>query len=137
MTLHPGLDFEQEFGGGIFGRAVNNQAAGAIAGRGPPVDEGIFGPGGIFGTNNFLGKGGTGHLLLGGVNTGFNIFDSIQKRRLASETFKFQKRAFRDQLADNRKAFDGVLKDTLVARGVAQNQPTSEVEAEFARRRLS
>lgn len=119
-------------GGGIFSNAIDNQSRGPIAGFGGGGSDGVDT---AYGGNNFLGKGGYGSLAIGGLQTLGSIWNSFQQMKLAKKTLKFQKNAFRTNLADNRQVYNTALEDRIRARYATEGR-SGEADARIAETRL-
>lgn len=111
--------------GGIFGNAVAKQ--GATAGKGP--DAGILGSGGFF------GEGGGASIALGAAQTLGTIWNSFQQFKLAKSSLKFQKKAFKTNLANSVKVYNTALEDRIRARFATEGR-SGEADAKIAANRL-
>lgn len=123
-------DFESQFGAGgdsLFNKAsslqLNNENAGGILGG----TDGIGG--------NIWGKGGMASIGLGAAQALGNIWNSFQQMKLAKKTLKFQKNAFKTNLANSTKVYNTALEDRIRARYAAESR-SGEADAKIAANRL-
>ncbi len=130
--LH-GSDFESQFGAGgdsLFNNAVQNQALGPLAGSGPTGTASIWGEGGAF------GKGGAASMVLGGLETLGTLWGAFQQNKLAKKSLKFQKDAFKTNLANSTQVYNTALEDRIAARYATEGRP-EEADAYIAKHRLA
>lgn len=132
MSLH-GTDFESEFnvGGGLSGRAIQNQALGPLAGSagGGLTSNSMFGDGGIF------GKGGTASIALGGLQTLGTLWGAFQQNKLAKKSLKLQETAYKTNLANSTKVYNTALEDRIRARYATEGR-SGQADAKIAENRL-
>lgn len=131
------MDFEQEYGigggqSGILGGAIDatTGGGGGFAGNNPPPDTDWFSSG------NFLGKGGTGSMMLGGLKTLGSLWNSYQMNKQAKKEFKFQKMAFKTNLANQTQVYNTALEGRIRARYFTEGRSTEEADAKFEENRL-
>lgn len=132
-TINSGFDSGGIFGGSgsSFQQNAVNQVAGAGAAPGAGLDSGS-----IFGEGSFFGKGGGAGVALGGLQTLGNIFNSFQQLKLAKDTLKFQKNAFKTNLGDQRKVFNTALQDRINSRFFTEGKTQAEADERIAERSL-
>lgn len=129
------IDFDSEFGGfspgGLQSKAVQNQTLGPLAGNGGSTNLG--GTDGLGG--NIFGKGGAASIALGGLQTLGSIWNSFQQMKLAKKTLKFQKNAFKTNLANSTKVYNTALEDRIRARYATEGR-SEEADAKIAANQL-
>ena len=102
--------------GGIAGNAVGADAAGGILG-------GAF------------GKNGVGTFALGGLQTLGSIWNSFQQMKLAKDTLKFQKNAFKTNLKNSTQVYNTALEDRIRARYHTEGR-SDQADAKIEENRL-
>lgn len=83
----------------------------------------------------FSGEFSPASLALSGLETLGSIWNSFQQMKLAKKTFKFQKNAFKTNLANSTKVYNTALEDRIRARFATEGRP-DEADAQIARQRL-
>jgi len=132
MTM---LDFNDENTGigPLRSAAIGRQAAtGPIAGNALST-TGIGGTDGLGG--NIWGKGGAASMALGGLQTLGSIWQSFQQMKLAKKSLKFQKNAFKTNLANSTKVYNTALEDRIRARYATEGR-SEQADAKIAENRL-
>ena len=128
------LDLNPDSGGvgPLASSAVSSQALGNATGT---ASGGIPGGGtdGIGG--NIFGKGGAASIALGGLQTLGSIWNSFQQMKLAKKSLKFQKRAFRTNLANSTKVYNTALEDRIRARYATEGR-SEQADAAIAKHSL-
>jgi hypothetical protein len=122
-----------QFNFGGSGRAGGVGTLGVGGGFAPPTTDTTGG----FNFGDFFKKDGGAGLALGGLATLGSFFDSFQQLKLAKDTLKFQKGAFRENLRNSKQVFNGTLTDKLTSRGVTEGKSQAETDALIAERRLA
>ncbi len=132
--LH-GSDFESQFGAGgdsLFNSAVSNQALGPLAGSGSVgTDTGTDLMGG-----NIWGKGGMASMALGGLQTLGTLWGAFQQNKLAKTSLKFQKDAFKTNLANSTQVYNTALEDRIRARYVTMGKSSADADKQIAEHSL-
>lgn len=59
---------------------------------------------------------GNAQLVLGGIQTIGSLWNSFQQQKLAKETFKFNKKAYETNLANQKSTYNTALEDRIRAR---------------------
>jgi hypothetical protein len=119
-------DFDSQFGAGgdsLFNSAAGNQLTAAT----PEVS--IWGEGGA------LGKGGAASMVLGGLETLGTLWGAFQQNKLAKKSLKFQKQAFKTNLANSTKVYNTALEDRIRARYATEGR-SEQADAKIAENRL-
>ena len=130
------LDFSDSvIGGGGLGplqsNAIGKQAFDGIGGAGlDNAQDGILG-----GLGSLFSKGGPASIALGGLETLGSIWNSFQQNKLAKKSLKFQKDAFKTNLANSTKVYNTALEDRIRARYATEGR-SSEADAKIAANRL-
>lgn len=128
-----GGDFGFGAGGGGFnglsGKATNAQSLG-FGDTSSQFGMGTDGMGG-----NIWGKGGMASMALGGLQTLGSIWNSFQQMKLAKKTLKFQKNAFKTNLANSTKVYNTALEDRIRARYATEGR-SEEADAKIAANQL-
>lgn len=68
------------------------------------------------GGGNFFSPGGGFSMVLGGVQTLGNLWNSFQANKLAKKSFEFQKEAFYTNLENQEQSYNTELEDRIAAR---------------------
>lgn len=75
------------------------------------------GPTGAVGKqNNFFSSGGGFSMVLGGIQTLGNLWNSFQANKLAKKSFEFEKEAFYTNLENQEQSYNTELEDRIAAR---------------------
>jgi len=123
--------------GPLASRAIAGSApsatSGALTNTGSTIGAGAGG-GGFFG-EGFFGEGGGASLALGGLQTLGSIWSSFQQMKLAKKSLKFQKDAFRTNLANSTKVYNTALEDRIRARYATEGR-SEQADAKIAENRL-
>lgn len=82
-------------------------------------------------TGGFSGGGFSGNMnmILGGVQTLGNLWNSYQQNKLAKEQFAFQKDAFQTNLANQTQTYNTALEDRIRARHHTEGKSSGETDA--------
>ncbi len=139
MPSHYGLDFgSADFSGG--GSGFGNLTGNAIKNQGGTGLGGSLGFGDTSGSlttpgGGLFGAGGGASIALGGLQTLGSIWSSFQQMKLAKKSLKFQKNAFKTNLANSTKVYNTALEDRIRARYATEGRP-EEADAKIAENRL-
>jgi len=120
------IDFEDQFGTG--GDSMFSKAAGGQLTAAKP-EVSIWGEGGA------LGKGGAASMVLGGLETLGTLWGAFQQNKLAKKSLKFQKQAFKTNLANSVKVYNTALEDRIRARYATEGR-SEEADAKIRENRL-
>ena len=71
---------------------------------------------------------GTGQLVLGGIGTIGNLWNSWQAQKLAKEQFNYQKGITDTNLANQIQSYNTALSDRITARGFIQGDNQSTID---------
>lgn len=130
------IDFDSQFGVGgdsLFNNAVSLQGrGGGVAGN--AVNTGLGGGTDGLG-GNIWGKGGMASMALGGLQTLGTLWGAFQQNKLAKKSLKFQKDAFKTNLANSTKVYNTALEDRIRARYATEGR-SGEADAKIAENRL-
>jgi hypothetical protein len=90
------------------------------------------GGGGMFG-GNFFGQNGPAQFALGAIQTLGSLWNSFQQNKMAREAMKFQKDAFKTNLANQTQSYNTALEDRIRSRyegmeGATQADADSYIE---------
>jgi len=130
----PGFDLlNADAGGssGILGNALN-------------MDRGNASPSGILqtagnaqapGTGSFWSSDGGAGIALGGLQTLGSIWQSFQQMKLAKKSLKFQKEAFKTNLANSTKVYNTALEDRIRARYATEGR-SEQADAKIEENKL-
>ena len=121
------------FGGSLTGRAVRNVGGTGLGGGlgfGDTATN-LTTPG----TGSFWGEGGGASMALGGLQTLGSIWSSFQQMKLARKSLKFQKDAFKTNLANSTKVYNTALEDRIRARYATEGR-SEQADAKIEENRL-
>jgi hypothetical protein len=89
------------------------------------------------GGTSFFGEGGIASTGLGAIQTLGSIWNSFQQMKLAKDSLKFQKNAFRDQLGDQRQVYNTALEDRINSRYFTEGKSQDQADQYVADRKLA
>lgn len=106
LVSNPAGNMPNAAGTGLnFGNYQQGSPGSLLAGSGP-ITQGGGGDG-----TSFLGQDGWGNMALGGLQTGFGIFQGMKQLDLAKDQLDFQKKAFEKNYAAQRQGTNTQLRD--------------------------
>lgn len=89
----------------------------------------------IWGEGGALGKGGAASMVLGGLETLGTLWGAFQQNKLAKQSLKFQKKAFKTNLANATQVYNTALEDRIRARYATEGR-SEEADAKIRENRL-
>lgn len=113
---------------------VNNQAAGGFSPVGGQSQNGFGGNGGFGGGLGF--NGNTLQLGLGALGTLGNLWMAFQQQKLAKDSLSFQKKAFNENLSNQKDTYNIALEDRIRSRYNTEGRNPEEADAYLAKNRL-